>query len=73
MAEQPSAEDLLWVVAGCFDGLDGELRCQHVTADGRVVGWHRRDGPHACDWGNHDGQCPWQSRRSYVESMSTFS
>jgi len=25
-----------------------------------VGGWHHHAGPHACDYGNHDGECPWR-------------
>lgn len=36
------------------------LRCEHWSEDlGRAYGWHHHAGPHACDSGNHDGECPW--------------
>ena len=36
------------------------IRCEHWSEDaGRYYGWHHHEGPHACDWGNHDGECPY--------------
>lgn len=37
------------------------FRCEHASEDGRVFGWHHHAGPHACDWGNHGGECPWKA------------
>jgi len=36
------------------------IRCEHWSEElGRFGGWHHHEGPHACDWGNHDGECPY--------------
>ena len=37
------------------------IRSHHVLEDGTSGGWHHHAGPHACDWGNHDDQCPWEA------------
>lgn len=37
-------------------------RCEHWSEDaGRYYGWHHHEGPHACDWRNDDGECPYQA------------
>lgn len=36
------------------------IRCEHWSEDaGRYYGCHHHEGPHACDWRNHDGECPY--------------
>ena len=36
------------------------IRCEHWSEElGRFGGWHHHEGPQACDWGNHDGECPY--------------
>jgi hypothetical protein len=45
--------------------LRGVIRCLHWSDEQqREYGRHHHDGPHACDSGNHDGQCPWWAQMS---------
>lgn len=44
------------------DGASRVIRCEHWSEEaGRHYGWHHHGGPHACDWGNHDGECPYRA------------
>lgn len=40
------------------------IRCHHVLEDGTSGGWRHHAGPHACDWGDHDDQCPWEAQQA---------
>lgn len=46
------------------------IRCEHWSEElGRFGGWHHHAGPHACDWTNHDDECPyWTSIGGRPES-----
>lgn len=45
-----SLVDVIYTRALGFDRQMGTIRCEH--------GFHHHPGPHACDWVNHDDQCP---------------
>lgn len=63
-----NADDLArMIMSSRPDDPSTTIRCQHWSEElGRFGGWHHHAGPHACDLGNHGGNCPWWAR--YGES-----
>lgn len=42
------------------------IRCEHWSEElGRFGGWQHHEGPHACDSGNHCGECPYLGKRRW--------